>query len=105
MQAIKVRNSHGAGCDCAAEDCPTSGGVFYVVAARGKEVFELVGPLPTFREALDVMPQAWLFFWKLNPKTQYRWHITKHFDEPPHIPGLLNDQLGLAAARTGERPE
>ncbi len=95
MKTIKVGPSHSEDCDCQAEDCPSSGGVFYVMATRRKEEFEVAGPFESAYPALDLMPQAWFYFWKLNPRNSYRWEIAKYYGNPPFPPGLLNERLGV----------
>jgi hypothetical protein len=102
---VKVKpdtSRHPAGCDCGADECPHSGGGFYVLAKRGKETFPIAGPLENSAEALEIMPRAWLFFWKLNPKNPYRWDIVKLMDGPPYPTSLLNEQLGVPEARNGK---
>lgn len=101
MKSIKVGPGHTKACDCGAEDCPSSGGVFYVIAARRGERFEIAGPLDSASQAFDALPRAWLFFWKLDRRNAYKWDIIKHFGEPPFPQGLLNDQLELPTPGTG----
>lgn len=105
MKASPAISEHATDCNCGTRECPTSGGVFYVLATRSKEEFEVAGPFQGSAEALEVLPQAWLFFWKLNPKNPYRWAIAKYLGDPPYPPSLLNEQLGLPTGGTGQRPE
>lgn len=93
MRTIKVGPNHPQDCGCATEDCPSSGGVFYVMATRRGEAFEVAGPFESSESALDLLPQAWFFFWKLNPRNSYKWQITKFFGDPPYPPGILNERL------------
>lgn len=67
-----------------------------MLATRRKDEFTLAGPFDTADDAMEVLPQAWLFFWKLNPKNVYRWSIVKDLEGPPYPVGLLNEQLGLS---------
>ena len=92
-----MRSEHPKRCRCGEEDCPTSGGGFFVLATRGGEEFPIAGPFEAGADALEVLPQAWLFFWKLNPKNPYRWSIVKYLDGPPYPPALLNEPLGVSA--------
>jgi hypothetical protein len=92
---VKTRDEgseHPEGCDCGTLECPSSGGAFYVLAIRGREEFEIAGPFDTAAEALEVMPRAWFYFWKLNPRNRYRWAIGKFRDGRPHPPSLLNGE-------------
>ena len=96
MKVKPDTSKHPASCACGATECPRRDGVFYVLAKKGKETFPIAGPLETSAEALEALPRAWLFFWKLNPKNPYRWDIVKLLDGPPYPPALLNEQLGVA---------
>ena len=97
MKVKPDTSAHPADCKCNANECPHSGGGFYVRAKKRSETFPIAGPFDTLAEALEVLPQAWLFFWKLNPRNTYRWDVVKLLDGPPYPSSLLNEQLGLSA--------
>ena len=69
-----------------------------MVATRGREEFEIAGPLESADKALEVLPQAWLYFWKLDPRNPYRWVVAKWLAGPPYPPGLLNERLKVETA-------
>lgn len=83
-------------CTCGTPDCPFDGGGYYVLATRGKQKVPVAGPFETHAEAMDVLPRAWLMFWKWNAKNTFKWETVK-MQDPPFPPAGMNELLGVSA--------
>lgn len=86
-------------CTCGNPECRNiPDGGFYVIATRGKTKLHVVGPVQTHAEAMELLPRAWLLFWKWNPKNTFKWTTVKMLDGPYPV-GRLNDMLGIGESQ------